>query len=97
MKGRVFNMAQNFSDKDRMTDALNSQKYVTEHYNSFACEAATPEVVSCIMQILNEEHTIQQDVFKEMSSRGWYVTEAAEDTKLQKAKSEYQAFTASQG
>ena len=28
-----------FSDKDRITDALNSQKYITDHYNNFANES----------------------------------------------------------
>ena len=52
----------NFSDKDRLADALNIQKYATGHYNEFACEAATPEVRTCVMNILNEEHQLQQEL-----------------------------------
>ena len=79
----------NFSDKDRLTDALNVQKYTTGHYTEFACESATPEVRTCVMSILNEEHQLQQRLFDEMHSRGWYPTECAEEQKLQKAKNQF--------
>ena len=79
-----------FSDKDRITDALNSQKYVTDHYNTFANETASPELRSTVMQILTEEHDIQYDLFCEMTNRGWYPTEVAESQKVTEAKNKYQ-------
>jgi len=79
----------NFSDKDRLADALNIQKYATGHYNEFACEAATPEVRTCVMSILNEEHQLQQELFDEMHSRGWYPTEPADDNKLNGVKNKF--------
>ena len=79
----------NFSDKDRLTDALNAQKYAAGHYNEFACESATPDVRACVMNILCEEHPIQEELFDEMNSRGWYPTEAADDNKLQTAKDQF--------
>ena len=79
-----------FSDKDRITDALNSQKYVTDHYNSFANETASPELRTTVMQILTEEHDIQYDLFCEMTNRGWYPTEVAEAHKVTEAKNKYQ-------
>ena len=79
-----------FSDKDRITDALNSQKYVTGHYNSFANETSSPELRSTVMNILTEEHDIQYDLFCEMSNRGWYPTEVAEAQKVTEAKNKYQ-------
>jgi len=80
-----------FSDKDRLTDALNAQKYAADHYNSFASETATPELRSCVMNILNEEHRLQAEVFDEMNSRGWYPTEKAEQQKLTDAQNRYRA------
>ncbi len=79
----------NFSDKDRLADALNAQKFAAGHYNEFACEAATPDVRACVMNILCEEHQIQEELFDEMHSRGWYPTEAADDQKLQNAKDQF--------
>ena len=47
-----------WNDKEKMTDALTSEKYLTETYNSYTSETATPEVKSCFQNILCEEHDI---------------------------------------
>ncbi len=79
-----------FSDKDRLTDALNSQKYISDHYNTFANESASPELRGTVMQILTEEHDIQFELFREMSNRGWYPTEVADAQKVTEARNKYQ-------
>ena len=35
-----------FTDKEKLGDAISSQKQITSDYNTFANESATPEVVS---------------------------------------------------
>ena len=35
---------------------------------------------------------MQQQIFAEMNSRGWYPVEKAEETKLQKAKNKFMAL-----
>lgn len=79
----------NYSDKDMITDVLSTQKSITGSYNTFANECACPGLKSDMMNILNEEHQIQHDVFCEMQKRGWYQTEAAEVTKINEAKQQY--------
>ena len=79
-----------FGDEKRLTDALNSQKYITDHYNTFANETATPQLKSTVMQILADEHQIQHEVFCEMNNRGWYQTTPAESQKLQNAITKYE-------
>lgn len=79
----------NFSDKDILTDALSSQKFITDNYNTFANECATPAVRADFVNILNEEHMIQNEVFTEMQGRGWYPTEAADQNKINQAKQKY--------
>ena len=79
----------NFTDKNIMTDALSTQKSVTACYNYSANEAANPCVVNMMMDLLNEEHTLQHQVFEEMSKRGWYPTEAASDAKINEVKSTF--------
>ena len=64
-----------FGEKEMLTDALASQKYVTENYNTFANECANPAVKNEFMDILNEEHQIQFELFSEMNKRGWYPLE----------------------
>lgn len=92
-------MAQNagsglpMQDKELIGDALNSQKQITEAYNTCACECATPAVRDELLNILREEHGIQADVFSEMQKRGWYPTPMAEEQKIQSAKQKYASQT----
>ncbi len=80
------------SDKERLSDALTSQKFLTGEYNNYVNEAATPEVKNTLLRILNEEHSIQNEVWTEMNSRGWYPTEKAEEQKLQQEKMKFGSF-----
>ncbi len=82
-------MTQGFADKDMMTDILSSQKNITGIYNTYANECACPNLKADMMNILNEEHQIQHDVFCEMQKRGWYQTEPAEVTKINEVKQQY--------
>ena len=84
---------QSFCDRDMLTDMLSSQKFVTEGYNSFANECATPSVKTSFMNILTEEHQIQNEVFGEMQKRGWYQVEAADQNKVTQTKQKYQSAT----
>lgn len=85
--------AAQFADKDILTDILSSQKFITDGYNTYANECATPALKTDFMNILNEEHRIQNEVFNEMQSRGWYATEAANKDKICQAKQKYQSVT----
>ena len=78
-----------FSDKDRLQDALASQKFITEVYNTFTSESVTPEVRGVFMSILKEEHDIQNEIFTEMQKRGWYQVQPAEQQKVQQTKAKF--------
>ena len=79
----------NFDDKAIMTDLLTTEKHLTSAYNTFLCESETTEVINCLSGLLNDEHTIKNELFQEMSAKGWYKTEKAEDTKLNAAKQQF--------
>ena len=81
-----------WDDKEKLTDALSSEKYLTEDYNAFTSEAATPEVKCCLQNILCEEHDISHGLFCEMSERGWYATEKAEENKINTTKQKFAAM-----
>lgn len=81
----------NFGDKDMLGDALSSQKFITENYNSFANESATLSIKSEFINILNEEHQIHQEIFEEMKKRGWYQVEPADLTKINQTKQKFYA------
>lgn len=80
-----------FGDREMMEDALSSQKFITEGYNTFANECASPALKTDFMNILNEEHQIQHELFLEMQKRGWYLVEAADQNKVQQEKQKYMA------
>ncbi|MCL2088237.1 MAG: spore coat protein [Oscillospiraceae bacterium] len=78
-----------FDDKSMMNDALMTQKHITGTFNTFANECCTPKVRDEFMSILNEEHQIQSEVFTEISKRGWYQTQPAEQQKVDQAKTKF--------
>ena len=80
-----------FTEKEMLDDMLSSQKFVTDGYNTSANECATPVIKSEFMNILNEEHQIQHEVFLEMQKRGWYPTDAADQNKIDQARQKFSA------
>ncbi len=80
---------QNYTDKEILFDALNTEKHLTANYNTFANECADPVLKKTLMDILNDEHSIQFDVFCELHSRGLYPTPMADTQKVDQAKQKY--------
>ena len=81
-------------EKEVFDDVLTSQKFITETYNTYANECATPDIRDEFMNILNEEHQIQAEIYDEMTKRGWYKTEPAEQQKINQAKTKFTAMNA---
>ena len=79
----------NFNDREIMNDAMVSQKFLTESYNIFAGECSTPFIYNDFMNILAEEHQILNEIYQEMSKRGWCQTEVAEQQKINRVKSKF--------
>lgn len=78
-----------FGDRERMADALAAQKAVTDSYNTAANECASIALKNEMLNLLNEEHKLQHDVFEQMQKRGWYPTQAAEQKKIDAVKQQY--------
>lgn len=85
---------QTLADKELLEDALTSQKHITDTYNTYTNECATPEIRDDFMNILREEHQIQADVFTEMQKRGWYTPAPAEQQKINQTKQKFQSMNA---
>ncbi len=77
-------------ERDLMNDVLSSQKFITDTYNTYTNECATPNVRDGFLSILSEEHQIQSEVFDLMKQRGWYQVPAADQQKVSQAKQQYQ-------
>lgn len=78
-----------FTDQDMMAEALTSQKFITTTYNTFANECASPALKSEFVNILNEEHQIEHEIFTEMQKRGWYQTQPADEENVAQAKMKF--------
>lgn len=77
------------NEQQKMNDLLTSQKYLTGVYNSYCNEAATSAVRSALTSILADEHRIQEEIFTEMNSRGYYPLEKAEENKISSTKQKF--------
>ncbi len=80
---------QQFDDQQMLTDALSTQKFLTGKYNECVNECASVKLRDEMMNILAEEHQIGAEVFEEMSKRGWYPTEQAQQDKIKQAKQKF--------
>lgn len=78
-----------FGDREMMEDALASQKFVTDGYNTYASECSSPAIKSELLNILHEEHQLQHQLFSEMQTRGWYPTDPAPQQKIDQCKSRF--------
>ena len=66
-----------YSDKEVLEDALTAQKHITGMFNTSSNECVHPELRKTMLDILNDEHSIQFDVFDDMHQRGMYPTPSA--------------------
>jgi len=80
-----------YGEKEMLNDALISEKSITAEYNAYSNECANPKVRDVMIQLLNEEHEIQFDVFNEMHTRGFYPTPSAEEQMISQAKQKFSA------
>ena len=51
--------------------------------------SSTTNVHQTFNQALNDSLCLQDDIYKQMSARGWYQTEQAEQQKIQKVKNQF--------
>ena len=80
-----------YQDKDRMMDALSSQKFLSGIYNESLNEAYHTPVKNCFSGLLNDVHRTQEELFAVMNERGWYPVEAAEEQKITAARQKFAA------
>jgi spore coat protein CotF len=76
-------------DKELLQDSLLSEKLMTGSYNTFAGECVNDQLRGAFLNILDDTHRIQADVFSDMQSRGWYQVEQADQQKVQNTRQKY--------
>ena len=78
-----------YTDKEILNDGLCAQKATTGKMNLAANECVHENLRKDILNVLNQEHSIQYEVFSMMSQRGMYPTPAADDKKMMETKQKY--------
>lgn len=79
----------NMGDKEYLSDSLNMQKFIADNYNSFASECSNPNLKNECLNLLKEEHMIQTEIYDEMSKRGWYQVQQADQIQINQAVQKY--------
>ena len=77
------------TEKEILQDCLSSQKFTTSNLNTWAGECVCEQLRSAFLNILDDEHRIQADIFNDMSSKGWYPTQPADQQQLQQLKQKF--------
>lgn len=78
-----------YTDKEVLGDALTIQKTSTCNFNTYSNECVHNNVRETMLNILSEEHEIQNDVFNMMHERGYYPTPTADNKKIEETKAKY--------
>lgn len=81
--------AQILREKELLQDSLISQKLITGSYNTFAGECVNEQLRGAFLNILDDEHCIQADIFGQLQSNGWYQVEPADARKIEKARNKF--------
>ena len=76
-------------DRCIMESLLLTSKGVCDLYMHGTIESSTANVHQTFHQALSDSLCMQDEIYKQMSAKGWYQTEQAEQQKLQKVKNQF--------
>lgn len=76
-------------DKTIMENLLMTTKGVCDLYMHGAIESGTPKVHQAFAGAFDEALCMQDSIYKEMTGKGWYPTETAEQQKILQLKQKY--------
>lgn len=76
-------------DRCIMESLLLTSKGVCDLYMHGTIESSTANVHQTFHQALSDSLCMQDEIYKQMSAKGWYQTGQAEQQKLQKVKNQF--------
>ncbi len=76
-------------DRDIMENLLLTTKGVCDLYMHGTIESSTANVHQAFNQALKDSLCMQDDIYQKMSAKGWYNTEQAQSSQIQKVHSQY--------
>ena len=78
------------TDQEWITDLMLGEKKMSANYDTYASECVNTQLRDQFLQILNQSHMTQTDLFNQAKSKGWYQVEQAPASKVDTA---YQKFS----
>lgn len=78
------------TDQEFLTDLLMGEKKMTANYDTYASECVNTQLRDQFLQILNQNHKTQTELFNMAKAKGWYQVEQAPANKVDTA---YQKFS----
>ena len=88
---------QKYNEKEQLTDLLCAEKFMTSKYNDCLNESSTPELRAAFGSILEDEHKMQNEIFKEMNTRGFYPLKSADEATFKQVKDKFACHCGCQG
>lgn len=77
------------SDRDIMENLLLTTKGVCDLYMHGTLESTTTNVHQAFNTALNDSLCMQDNIYKEMQSHGWYATEQAQPQQINQLKQKF--------
>ena len=77
------------NDQERITDFLCSENKMSANYDTYASECVNLSLRDDFLNILNQSHQTQSDLFKLAQSKGWYQVEQAPQNKVSQAYTKF--------
>ena len=77
------------NDQERITDFLCSEKKMSANYDTFASECVNLSLRDDFLNIFNQSHQTQSDLFRMAQSKGWYQVEQAQASKVSQAYTKF--------
>ena len=76
-------------DKDLMEAELLNIKGACDLYLHAAIESSTPKVNRTFCSALNNTLSMQEQIYKQMEQKGWYVSDSAPQQKIEQVKQKF--------
>lgn len=76
-------------DKNLMQDILMLEKGVCDLYMHGSIESSTQNINQAFKAALNESLTMQDCIYKQMESKGWYQTQQADQSQINTLKQKF--------
>ena len=77
------------NDQERITDLILSEKKMSANYDTFASECVNVQLRDEYLNILNQGHKTQTELFKTAQQKGWYQVEQAPESKVSTAYAKF--------